>query len=250
MTLLKLCFPGILFSRSQLFHWRNLAIAPLLALSLSQPAMTQEIPLHLLTVTGQGTERIPTSLTQVNLGVEVQGKTAQEAQKEAAQKTTAVIAFLRSQPIEQLETTGIRLQPTYDYQEKQQRLIGYNAINSISFRIKTDQIGSLLDDAVKSGATRIDGLSFTASETAIATAQQAALRLATLDAQKQAETVLKSLSLKAQEVVGIQIGDAVNPSPRPVPLMQEARMVKADFNTPVIGGEQVVRASVTLQIRY
>lgn len=233
-------------------RWGGWAMVPLLSLCLLQPAMAQEIPLKVLTVTGQGVERIPTSLTEVNLGVEVQGKTADEAQKGVAQKSTAVIAFLRSQSVEQLETTGIRLQPVYDYRENQQRLIGYSAVNTVSFRLKTDKIGNLLDEAVKSGATRIDGISFTASETAIATAQQAALRQATLDAQRQAETVLKTLNLTAQGVVGIQIGDATVPPPRPVPMMQEARMVKADASppVPVIGGEQSVRATVTLQIRY
>lgn len=243
---------SVQLTRSPFARWQGWTIAPLLSFCLLQPAMAQEIPLKILTVTGQGIERIPTSLTQVNLGVEVQGKTADEAQKVAAQKTMAVIAYLRSQSVEQLETTGIRLQPIYDFRENQQRLTGYSAINTVSFRLKTERIGELLDQAVRSGVTRIDSISFMASETAIAMAQEAALQQATLDAQRQADTVLKTLNLTAQAVVGIQIGEAPAPTPRPIPMLQEARMTKVDASppVPVIGGEQVIQATVTLQIRY
>ena len=46
------------------------------------------------------------------------------------------------------------------------------------FRLNTEKVGSLLDDAVKAGATRIDGISFVASDPEINAAQQQALKLA------------------------------------------------------------------------
>lgn len=105
-----------------------------------------------------------------------------------------------------------------------------------------------MDEAVKAGATRIDGVSFIASDAAIATAQKAALREATQEARSQADAVLSSLGFTAQEIVGIQVNGAYAPPPRPVPM---AEMAKQDFAaTPVIGGEQQVEASVTLQISY
>jgi|GEM_PF-2925210 len=48
----------------------------LVMLGCINPAIAQERLLRTLTVTGQGIERIPTTLTRVQLGVEVQGKTA------------------------------------------------------------------------------------------------------------------------------------------------------------------------------
>ena len=241
MALLKL--------RSQMFSKLGGAIIPIILITWVNPIMAQESPLRIVTVTGEGSERIPSSLIEVNLGVEVQGKTAADVQKIAAQKTTDLIAFLRSRPVERLQTTGIRLQPNYNYQDNQQRLVGYSAINTVSFRLKTDQIGSLLDEAVQSGATRIDNISFTATEEAIALAQQAALRHATLNAQQQAAVVLKTLNLTPKDVIAIQIGDAPSPSPRPLPMMATAKSV-AETATPVLGGDQTVRATVTLQIRY
>lgn len=213
------------------------------------PVIAQEQQMRTLTVSGQGIINIPTSLTQVQLGVEVQGKTPDEVQQQAAKQTSAVVELLRSRNVEKLETTGIRLNPIYNYSNNQQELTGYSATNMVSFRIPTDKIGSLLDDSVKAGATRIDGVSFVASDTAISTAQQQALKEATQEAQRQADAVLETLNLSKREIVGIQINHASAPSPRPLQMSVRAMSDEA-AQTPVIGGEQQVQASVTLQIRY
>ncbi len=226
-----------------------LVLAIFLSLVFINPVMAQEPRLRMLTVTGEGVERIPTTLTQVQLGVEIQGNTAAEVQQLVAQRTSAVVDFLGSGQVERLQTTGIRLEPNYQYKDNQRSLVGYIGTNTVSFRLKTEQVGALLDEAVKAGATRIDGVSFTATEAAISTAQKEALRQATTDAQQQADAVLEALNLKAQEVVGIQVGGANLPPPR---IIQAEGLVRAPTSesTPVVGGEQIVRASVTLQISY
>jgi uncharacterized protein YggE len=148
-----------------------------------------------------------------------------------------------------LETAGIRLNPNYTYRDDRQELTGYTATNTVTFRLETEAVGNLLDEAVNAGATRIDGVSFIASDSDITTAQQQALQLATREAQRQADAVLDTLNLTRREIVNIQINSAG--SPPPVPMMpQAARLESADASTPVIGGEQEVRASVTLQISY
>lgn len=223
----------------------------LLSLSLVPPALAQEQLMRTLTVTGRGTESIPTTISQVSLGVEVQGRTAEEVQQEAAQRTSAVVELLRSRNVDKLTTTGIYLSPQYSYENNVQELIGYTASNTVSFEIPTEQAGNILDSAVSAGASRIDGVSFIAAEEAIATAQNQALREATQAAQEQADVVLEALGLTRDEVVNIQINGAVPPPP-PIPLAARAALEQsaADATTPVVGGEQQVEAAVTLQISY
>ncbi|NEP56189.1 MAG: SIMPL domain-containing protein [Symploca sp. SIO2G7] len=222
----------------------------LLTLSLNYPATAQERLLRTLTVTGRGVEMIPTTMTQVQLGVEVQGKTAQAVQEEAARRSTAVVELLRSRNVAKLQTTGIRLNPTYSFENNIQRLIGYRATNTVSFEVPTEQAGSILDEAVQAGATRIDRISFAASDSAIAAAQREALREATQDAQQQADVVLSSLNFTRKDIVSIQINGAT-PSQPPMPLLPRiAEAAQTASTTPVIGGEQEVQASVTLQISY
>lgn len=213
----------------------------------TNPVLAEEKMLHTLTVTGQGIEQVPTTITQVQLGVEIKGETAEQVQQQVAQKSSAVIDFLRSRQVQQLQTTGVSLQPIYDYNNNDNKLIGYIGTNTVSFRLQTDNMGNLLDEAVRAGATRIDSLSFTAEENAIAEAQKEALRKATENAKQQADAVLESLNLRSQEIVGIQVNNANSAIPQPMAM----EMIKAaDSSTPVVGGEQTVEASVTLQISY
>ena len=63
-------------------------------------------------------------------------------------------------------------------------------------------------------------------------------------------SVLQSLNLSAQEIVGIQVNNAIPPTPIPYAAQTRLESAVADASTPVEGGEQAVNARVTLQIRY
>ncbi|TVP65512.1 MAG: DUF541 domain-containing protein [Nodularia sp. (in: Bacteria)] len=233
-------------------YWKTLPLALLVCIIFTLPGLAQEKEklLRTLTVSGRGVERIPTTLTQVSMSVEVESKTAQSAQQEAARRSSAVVALLKNRNVEKLQTTGIRLNPVYSYTNNVQRITGYNANNTVSFRITTDKAGTLLDEAVKVGATRINGVSFIASDQAIASAQQQALKQATQDAQQQANAVFSTLGFQAKEVVSIQVNGASAPPPPMLQRAEASKLASADASTPVIGGEQEVEASVTLQISY
>ncbi len=212
----------------------------------------QNILMRTLTVSGRGVETIPTTLSEVRLGVEVQGKTATAAQQEAAKRSNAVVALLKSRSqVDKLETTGISLNPVYSYNNNTQTLTGYTATNTVGFQIPTENIGNLLDEAVRVGATRIEGIRFIATDSAIAIAEQAALKKATQSAQQQANSVLGALNFTAKEIVSIQINNAAPPQPQPLAQYEAAsRASDAKVATPIVGGEQKVEASVTLQISY
>lgn len=223
----------------------------LLSLASTNPAISQEKMLRTLTVTGRGTELVETTLAQVRLGVEAQGKTAQDVQQEVARRSNSVVSLLRSRNVDKLETTGINLNPNYRYDNGTQTLTGYMGSNIVSFRVETQRAGAIIDDAVKAGASRIDGVSFIASDAAISGAQKVALREATQDAQSQADAVLAALGLTRKEVVSVQVNGAFTPPPRPLANFAKAEADRlAAAPSPVIGGEQQVEASVTLQISY
>ncbi|WP_414576217.1 SIMPL domain-containing protein [Anabaena sp. CCY 9402-a] len=232
--------------------WQTLPLVLLVFVTFGQPGMAQEKErlLRTLTVTGRGEESIPTTISEVSLGVEIQGKTAQEVQQEAARRSSAVVAFLKSRNVDKLQTTGIRLNPVYSYTNNVQRITGYAANNTVSFRITTEKAGTLLDEAVKAGATQINSIRFVATDEAIASARQQALKEATQEAQKQAEAVFNALGLQSKEVVSIQINGASPPPPPMLYRAEAAKLANSDASTPVIGGEQEVEASVTLQISY
>jgi uncharacterized protein YggE len=250
-----------LFSYSPLTTWDRLKtlvlIGGLLTLTSCQAvasnAQTQNpaFPPRTLTVAGTGDVTIPTTITQVRLGVEIQGKTAQEVQQQVAKRSQTVVELLKSRKVDKLETTGVSLNPIYTNKDGKQSINGYRGTNIVSFRIDTDKSGTLLDNAIQAGATRIDSISFVAADDAIAQAQQQAIQKSAQEAKKRADAALKALNLTQREVISIQVNGASLPQPVPYAIpanMPMAAEQKAD--TPVIGGEQKVQQSVTLQIRY
>jgi uncharacterized protein len=226
-------------------------IPPVSAQMRPTPISQSPMP-RTITVTGQCIEKIPATLADVQLGVEAQAKTAQEVQQEVARRSSAVVALLKSRSVQKLQTTGINLNPQYRDDKGKQVLTGYQASNTVSFRVPTAQAGAMMDDAVKAGASRIDSISFSASEQAISDAQKVALRKAAKDGQDQAASVLSALGLAPKEIVSIQLNGANVPPPMPYPMAAKASFENrgADTLTPVEAGEQSVQASVTLQISY
>ncbi len=214
--------------------------------------LSYQQPERSLSVTGQGIQTIPTTLTEVRLGVLVEADTAEAAQQQAAERSTAVVAWVRSQNVEKLQTTGISLSPRYDYVDGRQISRGYQATNTISFRAPTESAGAIIDEAVRVGASQIEGVSFVATDAAIEAARQRALTAAVEDAQVQADTVLAALGLSRQAVLSISIGSLSAPPPSPAPeaFAQQVRLADTTAKTPIIGQEQTINAQVTLLIRY
>ncbi|MBF2097312.1 MAG: SIMPL domain-containing protein [Gloeomargaritaceae cyanobacterium C42_A2020_066] len=227
--------------------WANLLLGLVVigGIWMMEPAMAdaQEAAGRTLRVTGMGRIEIPTTLAQINLGVEAQGKTAAQAQTEAARRSDAVVRLVRSRNAQRLETTGIQLYPVYT---DRQQVSGYIARNTIEFEIPTEQAGALIDAVVQAGANQVNSISFVASNAAQDQARLQALTAAVEDAQIQANAVLSALKLAAKEITGIRIDGASRPSPMPKMMMAEARIA----SSPVIGGDQTIQATVSLDIRY
>ncbi|WP_242411895.1 SIMPL domain-containing protein [Cyanobacterium sp. IPPAS B-1200] len=217
---------------------------------LTSPVIAQEQIVKTITVTGQGIESIPATIATVQMGVEIEGQNPAQIQQEVAQRTTALLEILGSNNVEKLQTTGIQLRPNYRYDDNRRQLVNYTATNLVSFETSIDQVGTILDETVNVGATRIDSVSFTATENAINQAQSRALQKATDDAQRQSQAVLGALNLTPQEVITININGANTPRPLMMESMSDRAALSSAPSTPVVAGEQEVRASVTLQIRY
>jgi uncharacterized protein YggE len=213
-------------------------------------AIAQEVrPSRTLVVTGQGDRPVQTTKAGIQIGIEVEAKTAQEVQVEIARKTNALVSKLQELNVEKLQTTNITLNPKYVYENNRQRQTGFTGQTSVSFVTSLDKAGTTLDAAVEVGANRVDRISFIAPEEAIRTARNAALQDAVKDAQAQADVVLSALNLKVQSVRTIQVNNA---SPSQPVFANRAQFSTADAAppTPVIGGEQRVQTSVTVEFSY
>lgn len=205
---------------------------------------------RILEVTGQGEVTVATTLTQVQLGIQVQGKTAIEVQEEAAQRSTAVVDVLQNLGAQELQTTSIQLNPVYSYEDGTQTLTGFEGLNTLQFELPTDQAGAAIDTAIQAGANVVQNISFTASDEALQQARLQVLSEAVADAQAQAEAVFSTLQFTPGEIINIDINSADNPSPSPLVFDVAASALATGATTPIIGGPQTIEASVSLDILY
>ena len=209
-------------------------------------------PAQILEVTGQGKVSVPTTLTEVQLGIQVQGKTSTEVQEETAQRSAAVVDVLQKLGAQQLQTTSIQLNPVYKYdKDGNQTLTGFKGLNTLQFELPTDKAGAAIDTAIQAGANLIQDISFTASDEALEQARLQVLSEAAKDAQAQAGAVFSTLQLTPGKIIDIDINSANNPSPSPLEFNLAAdKAFATGARTPLIGGPLTIEASVSLDIAY
>ena len=206
---------------------------------------------QILEVTGQGEVSVATTLTEVQLGIKVQGKTATEVQQAAAQRSTAVVDVLRNLGAQELQTTSIQLNPVYSYENGTQTLTGFEGLNTLEFELPTNRAGAAIDKAIQAGANVIQNISFTASDQALQQARLQVLSEAVKDAQAQAQAVFSTLQLTPGKIINIDINSDDNPRPSLlVSNLTADRAFAIGTTTPIIGAPQTIKASVSLDIGY
>ncbi|MEM6398810.1 MAG: SIMPL domain-containing protein [Cyanobacteria bacterium P01_D01_bin.116] len=203
---------------------------------------------NILEVTGKGEVTVPTSISTVELGIQVEGSTAAEVQQQVAQQTTSVVDVLENLEVQELQTTSVQLFPIYSFENDTRELTGFEARNTLSFELPNESAGAAIDAAIEAGANLVQNISFSASDEDLQQARLQALKQAIEQAQTEAATVLDALDLVSEEIIGIEILSVGQSNPIPQPLQFEATAQRD--TTPIIGSNQTVQASVALDILY
>jgi uncharacterized protein YggE len=203
---------------------------------------------NILEVTSIGEVTVPTSISTVELGIQVEAATAAEAQQQVAEQTTSVVDVLENLDVEELQTTSVRLFPVYSFEDDTRTLTGFEARNTLSFELPNESAGAAIDAAIEAGANLVQNISFSATDEDLQQARLQALQQAIEQAQTEAATVFDTLNLVSEEIVGIEILSVGASNPIPQPLQFEASAARD--TTPIIGSNQTVSATVALDILY
>ncbi|HEU4821719.1 MAG TPA: SIMPL domain-containing protein [Qipengyuania sp.] len=232
----------------------NRTILPLTILAVSAaPATAAEIQLQaqgpVVELSVTETVKAKPDLATVGAGVTSRAPTAVQAMQQTATAMDAVVRRIKALGIadEDIQTTGIELNPHYDYNQAQQRQIfrGYQASNRVSVILrKVPDTGRVLDALVAAGATDISGPSFSIDDD---TAQRVQARNVAMDkAKQQAEDYARWAGYSGVRL--LQVSELMNPG-RPMPYAMEVRAASADAKaTPVEPG--LVGTAVTVNVTY
>ena len=220
----------------------------LFSLSPVSHAQTQPEPkLPVLSLSAEGTAIARPDLAIVQVGVTSQAKTAKEAIAETSRLVAAVIAAAKEAGIEprDLATSRVSLNPQYPPTRDQRRIVGYEAANALTIRVRElDKLGNLLDQLVVAGANDIRSISLTVSkpqpvlDEARAAAVKEALRKAQLYAEAGNLRVVRLVELvESGAVVPIQRVQRSYAAP-------SAAAAQARPDVPIEAGEQEFRVTM------
>ncbi len=198
-------------------------------------------------VSGEGTAAGRPDIAVVNLGIETEAKSAQEAYELNSKLSSRLIKVLNEMGIENknIRTTSISLYPEYNYENEKPTIKGYKAYNS--FEIKIDDIdyaGKVIDRSIEAGVNRINGIYFKLSDDRLKELREAALKRAVEDASIKANTIAETL--------GVSIGNPVRVSESYyyTPPVYTMRAEALRSSTPVEPGEFELRVSVTIEYTF
>lgn len=206
--------------------------------------------MNVLKSNGVGERSLPTTIAVVKLGVESEGTTAKQAQAKNAAASARLLAYLKSQDVQKLQTTGVSLTQRFNNDVSPPELIGFTASNTVSFEVAVPRTGAILDAAVQNGATTINGVSFKATPSATAEARKMALADAVANAKMEASATAAAARRRLGRASVITINDSFSPGPKATAdsfsgSTKSARSASAP-TTPVIAQDQIIRASVSI----
>jgi uncharacterized protein len=205
----------------------------------SQSARLTSVRVH-----GQATISIDPDQAQFDIGVVTQAATAKAAADQNSRQSDALIHELNAAfPSATIKGINFSVNPNYQYpKEGVPTIAGYTASNTVRLLLnEISRLQTVIDIAVKSGATSINRLTFTVHNEDSARGQ--ALTAAAHQAQAGAEALASSLQLRIVRLVTVEEGQPVIVSP---PRELSFEKLQSTNLTPISPGTIDVHADVDL----
>ena len=165
-------------------------------------------------VHGQATISVEPDQAQFDIGVVTQATTAKAAADQNTSQSGALVHELNAAfPSATIKSINFSVNPNYQYpKEGAPTIAGYTASNTVRLLLNDiSKLQTVIDIAVKSGATSINRLTFTVRNEDSARAQ--ALAAAARQAQAGAEALATSLQLRIVRLSSVEEGLPVVVSP-------------------------------------
>ena len=223
---------------------------------------------RVLSVRGRGEVKVTPDRVRITLVVIRRAKTVSEVNQLLINNADKLIDLLKNKTegrAEKLQTEDLIIEPIYKEESEEERvrrrgereIIAYEGTFPISFEALITHAGPLIDLALKDDyASSVQGLRYIVSDAISKPAYTEALRLASHDAEAQAQVVLDALNLKKRHIIRVNIQDTGNSvqayraEESYASFSSKSRLAKASANTQLIAPENEVTALVTIELSY
>jgi uncharacterized protein YggE len=224
-----------------------LALAAFLAFAQSPQTATPPQP-PVIVVTGTSEVLAVPDEAIVRLGIVRQAPVAQTAQEQANTVAQEILSAITKAgvPSKDIQTARLVLSPVYNQRGPDQKIVSYNATNTVSVRLDNLAIvGNVIDAGLKAGANQLEGVQFRLKNEL--PAREQALKEAVQEARGKAQAMADALRVNLVEVL-----EATEGGVSIVPRMQSFAVgaaAPAQASTPVSPGEIEIRGNVTIRYR-
>lgn len=152
-----------------------------------------------ISVSGEGKIKVIPDEAIISIAVETKGEESSKVKKDNDLVIDKVLKYLKTTKINQkdIKTERVSLYPQYDYQKKKNYYMASQTIN-ITLR-DLSQYEVIMDELVKAGVNRINGVTFQSSE--IEKLKSDARKQAIADAKKKAEDFAGALGQKVGKAI-------------------------------------------------
>lgn len=204
---------------------------------------------RLIAVQGEGSVVVAPDRATVMLSIAARNKDLKAAQREADQVVARVMEVAKGLGIEEskVQTTGIQIQPEFDWQTGKRVMLGYLVQRTTTIELEDlAKLGELMEKSLETGVNEVSPPTLFSSKRKELARQ--ALSLAAEDARRNAEAIVGPLGAGVGELFGAS-GQGSGEPPRPMPMMAMRAMSaeKMDVAETYSAGEIRVTASVNAQ---
>ncbi|WP_196594176.1 SIMPL domain-containing protein [Pectinatus sottacetonis] len=198
-----------------------------------------------VTVEGQSSFYVTPDQASVEIGVETTGKTAKEASSQNAAIMTKIQNALYSMGFQQknIKTSSYNFYPVYSKNDGQ-NIIGYKVTNNVIITTDNiDQVGNIIDAAIKNGANNINSVTFGLKDAQ--KYKNSAMKSAVLDAKAKAKIIAGELGKNIINVVSASESNTYIENYRASNIALKA--MKTDMvNTPINSHDLQVSARINI----
>lgn len=229
-----------------------LALVVLDKIHVVQEDFKSTIPKNTISMSAEGKLSAVPDLASVSIGVLTTAATAKQAQADNTTKANAVIEYIKQQGVDakSITTTDLSVNPQYDYSSSVQKIIGYQANQTVNVKVhgvdkSTEVLNKVIGGATNAGANQINNVSLSFENPD--DLRQQARKLAVDKAKQQAKELADQAGLKLGRVVNISESSNQMPYPMPYALDSAAGKGGGPITVPSVQtGSQDITESITL----
>lgn len=204
------------------------------------------------TVTVNSTEKvnIVPDIAEIVYSIRTQDTKAADCQQQNSENVDNLVALLKDLGVAEnsIQTTGYYLNPRYDWSSNQQKLIGYEAVTTLTVSdLPIDRTGAILAHSVNAGVNEIDSISYLSSQYDEAYAQ--ALSLAVSAALAKADAMAQAAGYELGGVASMQEVSTYSQARYQDNVLRESSKAEgfAAEDVTVMPGELEISASVMVE---